>query len=80
MLKHCSPSSVDIRRRSRRNLLTIVDDSGVGFDQCQEDMIVTDHALVMNGIVAGGGSDELNDDDVEFDTTSVGQVMYRSTK
>ena len=34
----------------------------------------------MNGIVAGGASDELNDDDVEFDTTSVRQVMYRSTR
>ena len=25
MLKHCSPSSVDLRRRSRRNLLSIID-------------------------------------------------------
>ena len=53
MLKHCSPSSVDIRRRSRRNLLTIVDADVVMppyFDrECQEDnMIVTDHALKAN--------------------------------
>ena len=26
MLKHCSPSSVDLRRRSRRNLLSLADD------------------------------------------------------
>ena len=38
MLKHCSPSSVDIRRRSRRNLLTIVDNEDVG-----SDIVVTDH-------------------------------------
>ena len=38
MLKHCSPSSVDIRRRSRRNLLTIVDSADV-----ESDIVITDH-------------------------------------
>ena len=38
MLKHCSPSSVDIRRRSRRNLLTIIDNADV-----ESDIVITDH-------------------------------------
>ena len=64
MLKHCSPTSVDVRRRSRRNLLTIVDSSRTVPDVGQ-DMIVTDHVLVRPD------NEEFNDEDIEFDTTSV---------
>jgi hypothetical protein len=34
MLKHCSPSSVDLRRRSRRNLLSIIDISSPENEDC----------------------------------------------
>ena len=76
MLKHCSPSSVDIRRRSRRNLLTIVDNADV-----ESDIVITDHVY---DIEDGNEDDyavpydirieedlELNEDDIEFDTTSI---------
>ena len=76
MLKHCSPSSVDIRRRSRRNLLTIVDNADV-----ESDIVITDHVY---DIEDGKEDDyavpydirieedlELNEDDIEFDTTSI---------
>ena len=76
MLKHCSPSSVDIRRRSRRNLLTIVDSADV-----ESDIVITDHVY---DIEDGKEDDyavpydirieedlELNEDDIEFDTTSI---------
>ena len=35
MLKHCSPSSVDLRRQSRRNLMSIIDNNagGAGADE-----------------------------------------------
>ena len=76
MLKHCSPSSVDIRRRSRRNLLTIIDNADV-----ESDIVITDHVYDIDD---GKEDDyavpydirieedlELNEDDIEFDTTSI---------
>ena len=77
MLKHCSPSSVDIRRRSRRNLLTIVDNADVS-----SDIVVTDHVYDIEDDkeddlyavpydVRAEEDLELNEDDIEFDTTSI---------
>ena len=76
MLKHCSPSSVDIRRRSRRNLLTIVDNEDVG-----SDIVVTDHVYdsednkeddyAIPYDIRIEEDLELNEDDIEFDTTSI---------
>ena len=76
MLKHCSPSSVDIRRRSRRNLLTIVDNADIG-----SDIVVTDHVYdceynkeddyAVPYDLRAEEDLELNEDDIEFDTTSI---------
>ena len=76
MLKHCSPSSVDIRRRSRRNLLTIVDNADIG-----SDIVVTDHVYDIEDNkeddyaipydIRVEEDLELNEDDIEFDTTSI---------
>ena len=76
MLKHCSPSSVDIRRRSRRNLLTIVDNADVS-----SDIVITDHVYDIEDSKEDDYAVpydirieedlELNEDDIEFDTTSI---------
>ena len=93
MLKHCSPSSVDVRRRSRRNLLTIVDNQSQSNLHQLEDMIVTDHVLVPNdndeindeinkeiaNDINDEFDDEINDEEVEFDTTSVRSSYSTST-
>ena len=76
MLKHCSPSSVDIRRRSRRNLLTIVDNADVS-----SDIVITDHVYDIEDSKEDDYAVpydirieedlELIEDDIEFDTTSI---------
>ena len=61
MLKHCSPSSVDLRRRSRRNLLSIIDTtSGSGSNDLDQSCSSTSSSDMFRHVIDISEEDELD--------------------
>lgn len=72
MLKHCSPSSVDLTRRSRRNLLSIVDNINDNDEpsQQEEELDLCEDVISLQSFSTTGSSDGQKDFSISLSTSS----------